>query len=341
MSAAAKDPEGSGLDTLSPLNVKGNRGPLHSRTGGVVRTGARAPSWPPPQPSTPHSQAHCPGGGGPLAPATLPLPLPQNPTPSSPALCAHFRRRCCPRHRDGREGSRVCPAQRPPPSWKDRGPRTTSPPAKFWHLLPRTPPAGRPARCAQTEKNPLPEHWVPPLPPSCLCVPPRGSQPGCAQRAGCPLLGRPRGPRSQGAHLGTMGHAGESSRFRGAEFHPRARAVRPYPRRPCWARTRAGRRRGPASRREAAAAGSAWWAAGRVAGSDVALGPGRSAARAPAPHERGVGLQHGGARNRAERCGGRDQGALSPLPGPVLRPEGWVPPVGLGVCLPPDLQIPC
>ena len=88
MSAAAKDPEGSGLDTLSPLNVKGNRGPLHSRTGGVVRTGARAPSWPPPQPSTPHSQAHCPGGGGPwlppLSPSPCPRILPPPPRPSAP-----------------------------------------------------------------------------------------------------------------------------------------------------------------------------------------------------------------------------------------------------------------
>ena len=78
MSAAAKDPEGSGLDTLSPLNVKGNRGPLHSRTGGVVRTGARAPSWPPPQPSTPHSQAHCPGGGVPGSRHSPPPPAPES-----------------------------------------------------------------------------------------------------------------------------------------------------------------------------------------------------------------------------------------------------------------------
>lgn len=225
----------------------------------------------------------------------------------------------------------MCPAQRPPPSWKDRGPGTSDD-LSFCKVLASAssdPTCRAPCSlCPDREEAParaLGTSAAHKLPVRSA----RGSQPGCAQRAGCPLLRKPRGPRSQGAHLGTMGHAGDSSRFRGAEFHSRARAVRPYPRRPGWARTRAGRRRGPASRRAAAAAGAAWWAAGRVAGSDVALGPGRSAARAPAPHERGVGLQHGGARSRAERGGGgRDQGARSPLPGRCSAPSGGCPPWG-------------
>lgn len=191
MSAAAENPEGSGLDTPSPLNVKGKRGPLQNGRCGQDRS---------PGPQLAPASARHPGGS--LAPDTLPLPLPQNPIPSSPALCAHFRRRCCPGRRDGREGSRVCPAQRPPPSWKDRGPRTTSPPAKFWHPLPRAPPAGRPARCAQTEKKPRPEHRVPPLPTSCLCVPPGGPSLDALRQPAAPSCAD---PEVQGHRVPTWG----------------------------------------------------------------------------------------------------------------------------------------
>lgn len=33
--------------------------------------------------------------------------------------------------------------------------------------------------------------------------------------------------------------------------------------------------------------------------------------------------------------------SAQPASGPMLRPERWVPPLGLGFCLPADLQILC
>lgn len=85
MSAAAKNPEGSGLDTPSPLNVKGKRGPLQNGRCGQDRSpgpqlapaSARHPTLPGAEPRE-----------GPWLPTLSPSPcpriLPPPPRPSAP-----------------------------------------------------------------------------------------------------------------------------------------------------------------------------------------------------------------------------------------------------------------
>lgn len=201
MSAAAKSPEGSGLDTPSPLNVKEKRGPLQNGRCGQDRSpgpqlapaSARHPTLPGAQPRE-----------GPwlptLSPSSCPRILPPPPRPSAPTSGDAVVQAA---EMGGRGQECALPRGRPPPGRTgDRGPRTTSPSAKFWHPLPRTPPAGRPARCAQTEKKPLPEHWVPPLPTSCLCVPPGGPSLDALREPAAPSCAN---PEVQGHRVPTWG----------------------------------------------------------------------------------------------------------------------------------------
>lgn len=66
--------------------------------------------------------------------------------------------------------------------------------------------------------------------------------------------------------------------------------------------------------------------------SDVALGPGRSAARLPPPAGAESGYS-GRARNRAEP-------GARPLPEAAAPPPGVRAPLGAGFRLPPDLRVP-
>lgn len=183
--------------------------PLPAPHSGEITSSGAPPTPGSPRPLLPCLRAlrstHRPPRAPVASQGTVPIPRLSAPTWGEACITA----------RGGREGSRVCQGPEAAPSWKDQGPWMASP-AKSHHLPPGT-------SCLLY----LDPGRIPPL-PRLPTVPALGSWPPAPRDPG-PLLGRPRGPRSQGTYLGD----GESS-------HP-TQVARPYRRGPGRARTRAGR----------------------------------------------------------------------------------------------------
>lgn len=298
-------------------------------------------SGPEPRPPCPHlqvrslSQAHSPWvvRDPLLSPSSCarirqehPLPLSQQgPHPLAGPL-RPLPETLRPHHRVGREGSSLRPRGRPRPA------RTGDFGRPLFLQSPGTCSLGPHLRgalhplCPDQEEPLATGHWVPPLPSSCLCAPAGGPHRDALGALGAPSWAEPRVPghkaptwgRSPGPWL-TRGEVPDSGAPPSTPGCGRSGLTRGVP---------GGLAPGPGGgedqRRE-----EEQRRRGRHGGrraSDVALGPGRSAAWAPAPHGRGVGLQRG-ARNRARRCGGRARGA-QPLPGRCSAPRGEQPPGG-------------
>lgn len=178
-------------------------------------------------------------------------PLPWSSAPTSGDTVVHI-------HGAGREGSRVYSRVQRPPLPGSTGDLKCPLPAKSWHLLLRTPPAGTPCpELAVPDPRSSPcwmEPWVlswrhllltpnlpvhstrgPSLDRSARSAPLRCRPQVQVHRV--PIWGRSLGPGSRGGKLAVPGLPSSP---------PGPGRSPPYPRGPRQARTRAGRRRGPA-----------------------------------------------------------------------------------------------